>query len=478
MDSEKEDKNLLKDYLIQKNKNFIDDTILSFKNPVENATKSLIEILNPQNFNNDIKSKKVKNSPDLILIGDKIDRITNILQNQLNDQIMSKKNDFLKESQKDKEITLQEENNDLLRLLTKENISVSKKDEGISQVDGTGKGIMGTIFGGMLGGFTLKKINKEMLMNAVKFGLKKILLPLKALFAVFDFAKGFGNALEITGRDDFSAKLQAGLSSALSGLSFGLIDAKTISESLDKFQNWCFDFILHPIKRIKELAEKFNLIEIVDNALNVLSFGLIPENIIADNLTKIKSFFTSFFTDPFNMIKQWWIDLDFKAIFSQILNPLKNLKDSILKDNIFQPLVDWFEGFELIDFLGIGPLLQRVKEFKENMTNILSNPKKFIMSFFSKDKTEDENIIVTQKIKKDIRKDSQKYITPIPEQYKKFPTPSEIMKEKSFTPKLKKMEDLSSTNNLSITNSNTNNNILMDDMSVLSDDTEALAYAY
>lgn len=68
--------------------------------------------------------------------------------------------------------------------------------------------------------------------------LGKVFIVITALMAIKDFFKGFKNAAEISGKEfpSLGEKIQAGISSVLSGLSFGLLDTKKIYKSLEKFK--------------------------------------------------------------------------------------------------------------------------------------------------------------------------------------------------------------------------------------------------
>lgn len=75
--------------------------------------------------------------------------------------------------------------------------------------------------------------------------LGKIALPLAAIMSIFDFAEGFTNAAEVAGLEpgqipDLGTKVQAGISSVLSGLTFGLLDAKEIFANIDEGINFLF----------------------------------------------------------------------------------------------------------------------------------------------------------------------------------------------------------------------------------------------
>lgn len=69
--------------------------------------------------------------------------------------------------------------------------------------------------------------------------LGKLALPLAIIMGALDFFEGFSNAAEIAGIDDPSKlslgrKTIAGIASMISGLTFGLIDAKDLFQTLDK----------------------------------------------------------------------------------------------------------------------------------------------------------------------------------------------------------------------------------------------------
>lgn len=534
----------IKDYLIEKNKDLVDE-LVSAKFPIITA------------------------------IGDKVETIAENLKDQTVERKRDKRGDFLKEAQKDKEIALEEITVNYLKdmagiLKTMQDDSGIKKGKDSPSED---KSFLSGIFGAGIGAIFAKLFSKKGLKEVFKKVGKSIfkkLGPIALLFGAFDFAKGFADALKITGRDDFSAKLQAGLSSVLSTITFGLIDAKTISETMDKIMYKIFDFIMDPIEKIKEFAKKFLIIDNLAGIVDTLTFGLISKKSIKEGVTLIGEKFQEIFIDPFVKLKKWWLkdfnmielienilspmvlsitegwnkimvdvrnvfnqiiapfekikegwdklnirgffdrmidplmslkesiitgeifipltnllneifinpfikikeswdNLDIKGLFDRMINPLISLKDSILSGDIFAPLTEWFNNFDLIEFLGIKALLKKVKDFKENMIEILKSPKKLIMDFLGMD--DEENEIKPKIYKQKITQVERKIDMPSKS--------SNALKEKYIQAmKSIKKEGLSENNNLNIVNSNTNNNIIMDDMSINSDDYESLAYAY
>ena len=72
---------------------------------------------------------------------------------------------------------------------------------------------------------------KALLKGGAKI-FSKVLLPIQAFMSIFDFMEGFKGASDIVGIDTekltLLQKLGAGLSSVVSGLTFGLLDAKSV----------------------------------------------------------------------------------------------------------------------------------------------------------------------------------------------------------------------------------------------------------
>jgi len=109
----------------------------------------------------------------------------------------------------------------------------------VGRAAGAGRGLLGA-GGGLLGraGGALGKVGVGGLLKGGAKILGKVALPLAAITSAFDFIEGFSNAADIAGVDpeklDFGTKFQAGVASALSGLTFGLVDPKTIFGGIDK----------------------------------------------------------------------------------------------------------------------------------------------------------------------------------------------------------------------------------------------------
>lgn len=96
---------------------------------------------------------------------------------------------------------------------------------------------------GMGGGKGLGMIGK------LAGGLLKKLGPwVMAISAVFDFVEGFNNAAEIVGKDakdlDMFDKVMAGLANVISGLTFGLIDAKAIYKYFSENMQGAFESVV------------------------------------------------------------------------------------------------------------------------------------------------------------------------------------------------------------------------------------------
>lgn len=175
--------------------------------------------------------------------------------------------------------------------------------------------------------------------------LGKIALPLAAIISIFDFAEGFSNAAEIAGLKpgevaDLTTKFQAGVSSVLSGLTFGLVESKDIFEGIDEGMDFLFgkdgvlvlsnesidaiitgvggsvDFVMNKLKGGMDfLFGEEGILPKVGRAL-VDILALTPIGLVINNFDKIKDGFMSLFGEDGLIAKfgAFLIDLPAKVL--------------------------------------------------------------------------------------------------------------------------------------------------------------------
>jgi len=136
-----------------------------------------------------------------------------------------------------------------------EKVKFGKKKKEGEEGDGIFKGALGVLgsiltgIGGFIGGIFSGKLLKGALGfggKALGFGskiLKKALLPLTALFSGIDAYKGWEDAANISGSEkpSFFQKLGSGMAGMISGLTWGLIEPKTIYDFFSPVAGWIGD---------------------------------------------------------------------------------------------------------------------------------------------------------------------------------------------------------------------------------------------
>jgi hypothetical protein len=264
-----------------------------------------------------------------------IDKIADITEK--NDKLS-----YLQEQQYDTQILLMKEQNNLLQQI----LDVFKEDDVEHNQKEDGDGFFSNFGFGMLAGLLSKSFfnlfapifkalfsPKGLLRLGGKL-LKYIGAPVIGLLGAIDFVKGWGDPKEIVGRTGLAAKFQAGMSSFLSGLTLGMIDPKTISQTFDKFNDWMFENVTVPvidfIKRIPEIIK--NLPTTLKN-LTVDFFNsdfwnsLMNFPIVQDIIDKTKH--------VFNLLKE--------KILTNLIEPIKKFMKSIQK--IFTEIKDKVSNF-------------------------------------------------------------------------------------------------------------------------------------
>ena len=285
-----------------------------------------------------------------------IDKIADITEK--NDKLS-----YLQEQQYDTQILLMKEQNSLLQQI----LDVFKEDVEYNEKQEDGKGLFSGFGFGMLAGLLPKSffglfapIFKTLFSprGLLKLGgklLKYIGAPVIGLLGAIDFIKGWGDPKEIVGRTGLAAKFQAGMSSFLSGLTLGMIDPKTISQTFDKFNDWMFENVTMPvinfIKRVPEIimnlpttlknltvdffnSDFWNSImnfpivqDIIDKTKHV--FNLLKEKILTNLIEPIKEFMESI-QKTFTEIKDKVSNFTSKITF-RLFNKIGEENDRILK---------------------------------------------------------------------------------------------------------------------------------------------------
>ena len=328
-------------------------------------------------------------SPIFMLIGDKLDELSDYykdLQEEENEirkeELKLKKNEskdnFLKEEQRNEELRVQEKTNEILEdIRDKGNSNEEKKDDKKSLLDylilpltllaskllpngiikaftsskifgsiGKMLGFGGKAAGGAAAGGILGGAGKLFKGGAKLLG--KMALPLTLLMGGIDFAKGFSNGEEITGRKGTAAKIQGGISEAISGLTLGLIDAKTISQGIDLLVDKIKELFTEPIQFIKDVWNgKISLVDAISTVYSKLTFGLISKEDIKSVITTVVDKIKNFFMAPITLVKDLW---NGKGLVDSIGDYYKNISFGLLtKDNILS-VVDFFKT-KFFDFI-------------------------------------------------------------------------------------------------------------------------------
>ena len=475
---ENNDTKSIKEYLKDKNSKIVDDVSNKIVDPIKSISGNVINFLNPKEFSKNFSV--ITKSPMLKNIGTNLSLMVNSLQNQLLEIKAEKKNNFLLEGQKNKEIALNEKTVDLLEKIEGKEFGVTEKEKkktlfdtifgsafakifGALGIAGLGKkvfgkfknmkGLVGGIFKKIFGKLGLKGLGKGILAKMggkglgksvgklFKFVVKgffgKILMP---LFAAFDFMKGFKNVEEITGKTDIWSKVKAGISSIISGFLFGLISPKKIFEFGGAIKEKIAELLGFAWNEIKNLTSGINL-EWISGLLNSLTFGLFPEDLLPKIVGVVKDKFVGIFINPFIKMKAWF---DETKPFATIGNYISDKLNGIVTG-----MTD-----------GINSIIQKFINFKDDIKNLFKSPLKTIKSLISGDKDieQPQKTIVYKKI--GVRPTTNKQKHEIANQIRQ-----NVMDEKRMAQPIG-----GSDTNQTIMSTNTNNNIVMDDMSISSDD--------
>lgn len=145
---------------------------------------------------------------------------------QINNRLTSAGDDlqFLKEKQRDEEVEINKETNELLEdILEKDGMGGEGGRGGLS-------GLPLEIIGGLLTAMGLKGLGAKLFSKAGLISLGKVLA--KSVFAAFSlkhFFEGFAEDSDNLGKS-FSARLVSGLGNMIEALTFGLIDDELIEE--------------------------------------------------------------------------------------------------------------------------------------------------------------------------------------------------------------------------------------------------------
>jgi len=157
------DTKTIQEYLKEKNSKLIEDVSDKIVDPIKKISGTVATYMNPKDFVKNFST--ITKLPLLQNIGSEIKDITKSLKEQLFQVKQESKNNFLLEAQKNKEISLKEENNDLLRKIEgKEFAGEEKKEEK--------KGIFNKVFGKTFGKI-FAKLGATTIGGAVFNGLKK-----------------------------------------------------------------------------------------------------------------------------------------------------------------------------------------------------------------------------------------------------------------------------------------------------------------
>jgi len=404
----------------------------------------------------------VSGSPIFMLIGEKFDGLMDYYQDLKEEELKKqeeelkrlereKHDDYQKEQEREEELKLQEDTNKILEdIRDKEDSKTKKEDDkkgvlewlktplsifaallpakivkafaGIKGLGGLiGKG-GGALAGGVAagaGGVAAGAAKGAKGVGGLLKGgarlLGKAALPLTLALGAIDFAKGFGNAFEITGREGIVAKIQGGLSEAISGFTFGLIDAKTVSKAIDWLVVKVKDIFFAPLNLIKDLwkGEK-PIIDIVSEYYDKMTYGLIGKDTIKNMIIWVKekvvniakdiakitmSIFTmdnlkktySFLVDkikqilqyPINWLKEAWEHE--KASILAIYRPLEKISLKIIDGikNIFDKITDAITTIINKIVTSFTEKLDYLKGKIDGLMNLISNPLDTIKSFFT-----------------------------------------------------------------------------------------------
>jgi len=375
-------------------------------------------------------------SPIFMLIGDKLDSLLSSYkearvetrearEQQVQAQEKATENDFLREQNRDEELELMQQQNELLQDIKDKEFSISDENKKsffdmiktplaflsrvlpASILKVFSGGVLGKMLGRSLGiggvaaktgvkgvgraGRVAPKAGRllggagKLLKGGARI-LGKAALPLALVSGGFDFFQGFRKSLEITGREDLASKIQAGMSEVVSGLTFGIIDAKAVSGTIDKFKEKAIEFFKHPIDTIKKLINTEKIFESVTKFLSKISFGLFTPEQIKETFTSLKDKVVNFFTAPGELLKDL---IDGENIGESILKAISSLTFGIIsRDNIknvvgffkdhvskiFMTPINWIkEQVTDIGSFWFNQISGAINSAKENITSFFSN---------------------------------------------------------------------------------------------------------
>ena len=155
--------------------------------------------------------------------------------------------------------------------------------------------------------------------------LGKIALPITALFAGIDFFKGFQDSLEITGgEEDIQSKILAGVSQAISGFTFGLLDPKNVFKVLDIATEKIKNIFIGPFEDLRSLIRgEINLKDMLVNHIDRLSFGVFDKDMIWPVLTSVLDKIKDIFIGPFEDLKDLFTgEIDLQELITNRLSTI------------------------------------------------------------------------------------------------------------------------------------------------------------
>lgn len=389
------------------------------KKMIKDQVSDFKEILSP--------GKLLKNvglfsgSPLLAIVGDKLESITETLLKQRKEAKeqfeKENKNQFLQEKIKDDELEQRKRTNDLLeeQLEISEKSSKQKDSKGMTKklidfIKSPLESIKMALVGGAGSLFSLGKAGAAGLGKFAKGILGKVALPLSAILGLVDFSKGFQNALEITeGDTSFKAKFLAGISKAISGFTFGLINPKTIYKGANLIFEKVKNILLDPFKLLKDFAKgEISLTDLISQNLENITFGFISKDQIKSLLDftfdKIKKVVLTPFKIIGDLIKgksivdivkdtlsEFSLDLftidDIKKTFSIVTNYVSDVfvagRDRLInfyKNFVLSDFVDSIFGEGVSDIISdkIDTIKNSVNEKYENLKNLILTPINFV----------------------------------------------------------------------------------------------------
>jgi hypothetical protein len=352
------------------------------------------------------------------------------------------KGEFLKEAQREEDLRIQEERNDLLRDTLKQQETQAQKEEkkNIFDLLKDPKGFIGSLLGGLAGGGIIGGIRglAGRGIGAVGRGIGglgrlagkglgalggargalrlfgKAAIPLTLLTGGIDFAEGFKKALEITGREGLGAQIQAGLSQAISGFTFGLVDPKTISKTIDNVREKVVSFFTEPFKIIEGIWKgEVKIADVVGQIVEKVTFGFFTKESVSSAITTMKDKIVGFFTAPFDLLKnaidaekpitetisEYFSAITFGLIDAEKLNttltdfkntvvglfmkPINAIKEYITGFDIFQDLSSAIAEFDIGELINIDSLKESVVNLKDKLKSLISEPFSVIKGLFA-----------------------------------------------------------------------------------------------